>query len=150
MKKLGMLILGAIILILTYTVPNVIGNIDNKNINVSFYTTGKSNSNAINLYGDTYMTNGNGKNYKEIKKSLTNIKGITAQFRGNYDDFNKTIKKCGMEILDSEEINGILIMRGYSDKCGKPVYVNGKAINMQIAINKDLITVGTPLIMGSY
>ena len=87
---------------------------------------------------------------QEMADSLGNIVGISASFKGDYDDFTREIKKCKVAVQQEESVGNVHIIYGISENCGKPTYANGMNINFQIAIRDNVITVGTPLIMGSY
>lgn len=151
MKKFTLLIVAVVIAIITYSIPNFVGKSEIKgDMQVTYYTNSNISKNSVLLYGNTYMTTFNGKEYKEIESSLNNILSVSAQFQGDYNDFKKTQKKCGVNVLNSQTVDDVLIIYGYSDKFGRCVQVLDKMVNIQIAIRKNTITVGTPLIMGSY
>lgn len=60
------------------------------------------------------------------------------------------LKVLNGELVKSESVGGIDIVYGYSDDLNDYVVVGGSKINLQIACNNGVTTIGYPLILGSY
>lgn len=150
MKKISILIFAVIILALTYSYPAIKDFAGAKDVVYTYYTSGDTTGKGIWLYGDTYMISCTKSEAKTVQNNIGSLKGMSVSFKGDYDDFRKAQKNCNMSVLISENIDGTVIVYGYSDKLGKCVDVDGKTINVQMALKDGKITVGTPLIVGSY
>lgn len=76
--------------------------------------------------------------YKQVsfdKKSFNKLKF--------FNDFN-------IYEIKSEFVDDIAIIYGYSPSFKEVVYVNENKINFQIAIGENVVTIGYPMIFGSY
>lgn len=60
------------------------------------------------------------------------------------------ISNLGGKLLWREQIDDMVILYAYSYRLMKPVSVNGQKINLMIAICGSKVSVGTPLLYGSY
>lgn len=54
------------------------------------------------------------------------------------------------DLVFVEEVNGVRSYYGYSTKIRYGKIINGKRINVHVAIAQNEITVGTPIIYGSF
>ena len=149
MKKFLIVLSLCLLLFVTYSLPVMLPKSE-KDVTISYFTKGQYSANSIYLYDDIYMVTSDIKKGQEMADSLGNIVGISASFKGDYDDFTRVIKKCKVAVQQEESVGNVHIIYGISENCGKPTYANGMNINFQIAIRDNVITVGTPLIMGSY
>ncbi len=149
MKKCLIVLSLCLLLLFTYSLPVILPNTD-KEITINYFTKGQYGENSIYLYDDIYMTTSDYKKGQTTAENLANIVGISATFKGDYDDMKKVIQKMKVAVKQEETVGEVHIIYGISESCGKPVYANGTNINFQIAIRDNVITVGTPLIMGSY
>ena len=148
MRKVLVSVLFVLIVIVTYSVPILMqeGVCAEK---YEVFANGKNVGGGVYLYGDTYMYETSEYNEK-IAMNFGNVIGVSAKYKGDYDDFNKLIKKYGIAITKSEIIDNVHIVYGISEKCGRCLVTDGNTVNIQVALNGNNITVGTPLIMGSY
>lgn len=123
----------------------------------AFYTLGE----CENIANSVVIKNGNSsivkveKNYaKQVRRNLTNVVGESVSFNGNKIRFSVIKDKLNANyIIDETVENEIIIFSGFSKVLGenaKCVNLNGKLINFQIAYNKGVITIGTPVILGDY
>ena len=78
------------------------------------------------------------------------IYGESFSFNGSKNDINIIIKKLKIEILSKQDLDNIIVIEGYSPLINKSIYINNENINIQIAFNNNKITVGYPLILGSF
>jgi len=93
-----------------------------------------------------------------LRRGFSDIKGESAAFDGDCGDARKILKFYRVNITGRENIpldmkgNSILIIYGYSKLLTNGVEIDGDNVNIQIAVNSltGKVTVGTPLILGSY
>ena len=52
--------------------------------------------------------------------------------------------------VHSESVNGITNYYFYSDKLIKKQIINGKMVNIHLAVTNNYLTIGYPIIYGSY
>lgn len=149
MKKALIVLSLCLLLFVTYSLPVILPKSD-KDITINYFTKGRYSENAIYLYDDIFMVTSDYKEGQKTADNLVNIVGISATFNGDFDDMKSVVKKCKVAVLSEETVGNVHIIYGISENCGKPTYANGMNINFQIAIRDNVITVGTPLIMGSY
>lgn len=77
------------------------------------------------------------------------VYGESITYKGTYNDFKKLIDVLNIEIVVSESIDGLECIYGFGE-FGRHVTINGMAVNIQLAFNLGNITVGCPIILGSY
>ena len=53
-------------------------------------------------------------------------------------------------IIKEEKFDEFWVIYAFSPKIEKFVVMNNKKVNTQIALKNKIITVGTPIILGSY
>ena len=116
-------------------------------------------SKSQNVLNAEIIQNGNGfliccdeQNTKIVNKNLNKsyIQGESFCFDGNIADITKILKKLNAKIITTENFENLKIIYAYSYKLQKFIFVDGKKVNVQICLNENKITVGTPLILGSY
>ena len=84
----------------------------------------------------------------EVYEGTQCVLGETVSFCGAQADLDELIERLGFSVVYDSDIAGCTY--GYSPKLGKGVLVEGRQVNCQIVIEGDRITVGFPLILGSY
>lgn len=84
------------------------------------------------------------------KLNINLIKGESFSFLGVKSEVENLIKRFNIKVLNKEVLDEILVIDGYSSKFGESVCTSCGNVNIQIAFNKGTITVGTPLILGSF
>ena len=86
------------------------------------------------------------------KLSLTDcffVQGESVQFSLNGESGKKRAEEI-MQDLQAETAGGTQSFYAYSKKLGKSVVINGKKINLHIAVAEDSAVVGTPIIFGGF
>ena len=76
--------------------------------------------------------------------------GETVVFTGNNQDIERLIYTKRVEVLSTQTVAGVEIIYGFSTRLMGGVLVDGEKINIQIARRGSTITVGSPLIFGSF
>lgn len=93
----------------------------------------------------------NGKSSGEFVeyKNFLNYDGIftTVDKDFNYEKFAKNLDA---KFVKSEDLNGCKNLYFYTNKLPKREIINGKAVNLHVAISQDKISIGTPIIYGGY
>lgn len=98
----------------------------------------------LNSSGEIYKANVN------FFHRYGNIKGES--FKCEKDSFNihKFIDKFDVTIIFTEEIDEGTSYYGYSNKIKYKKQFNGRTINVHIFVGKEQVTVGSPIIFGSF
>lgn len=101
------------------------------------------------------VKNGNGfiiqtiaNNAKETLQLISDYSGFMITF---YDE-NEDIKHLldNVKIIKTEDLGSIKIFFAYACGLIHSTIIDGKKVNLQIAINKNIVTIGSPIILGSY
>lgn len=82
--------------------------------------------------------------------SLNGTEGESVTFYGSKDEFEAEIRRLGVTVTERQSLGGIEIVYGYTEKLRGGVNVDGKRVNIEFAYRGGTITVGTPVILGSY
>lgn len=93
-----------------------------------------------------------------IRQGFSDIKGESVSFAGGNGDALEIISLYRARILSEEIIpldnegNSIRVFYGFSKLLTASVTLDGQKVNIQVAVNgqSGRVTVGTPLILGSY
>lgn len=80
---------------------------------------------------------------------LGKVYGESITFEGSHDDFINVIKKLNINIVAAESVENLESIYGFG-RFGKCVMINGKSVNIQVAYSLGYITIGCPIILGSY
>ena len=124
---------------------------DSNNGEIQYFCSGLENFENLDVqsvgYGSIVTCKIN--ESKSIEKSLKGVQGISYKF--NSDDFNvsKFLTNNSAEVVKIQKLNEICIIYAYSNKLEHLVN-DDKMFNLEIAITRDKVVVGYPLIMGSY
>ncbi len=119
----------------------------------TFYTkTPVSSLNNVTVVqnGNMYLVNCSANDAFEVKSKLNNIEGESITFQGTKNDALNFFNKYNYEVIYSEMVENIFIIYAYCPQIQNHVFVNNQKTNLQLAINNQKITIGTPLILGSY
>ena len=101
--------------------------------------------------GDLYFVTCSNANYAKVKNSLKNIDGESVRI-SNYtsDDLQKVVAKFKDGIKMTQNCGEYDFFMCYDPTLPKYVMIDGKKINIQIAISKTDINIGYPLILNGY
>ena len=103
------------------------------------YSKEKINNNSINL-GFCYLN-------KNIKSNDIIGESITT----NNLELGSTIKQLNAKVVKTEYLeNGITVIYTYTPLIKDNVCINNEKVNLQFAIKNETITIGWPLILGSF
>lgn len=90
------------------------------------------------------------KDMEKVKSRIGKTLGYTVRFSGDSGDVKELLDDYNVVIRETQKINGVEIIYGYSNRLSGGVEINGKKVNVQINFENNKIAMGTPLIMGSY
>lgn len=102
--------------------------------------------------GGAYHISCDAKNLQKILKKIDkkHVKGESFCIFGSKNDLNNIVRRLNVVVKNEEQIDDAFIVEGYNSKFGNSIFVNGKEINIQLAYHNGLITVGCPVILGSF
>ena len=78
------------------------------------------------------------------------VDGVSVTFAGTIEDAEKTALRFCLSSVSRQSWEGLTVICGFSAKLRGGVVADGKKINLQIAYPNGEVTVGSPLILGSY
>ena len=91
------------------------------------------------------------KNAQKIKKDINNIQGESYCFNSSNEDVvNDILNMFNAVIVKQQDLGNLKIVYAFSVKLDKFVTDDGEKINLQICKNINNVTVGYPIILGSY
>ena len=157
MKKLIKYILIVIIIVIaqpakqTY-LSDLIKDFNYSNTVYYFYS-----SNSVKELSANSIRNGNSfiieiklDEVNSFRNSLNTIQGESVSFSGTYDEYIKLKEQLFSRFCFDEDLLSIKTCYGYNKKLSTSVSIDGEIVNLQIAYNNGIITIGTPVILGSY
>ena len=101
--------------------------------------------------GNGYLICVNTKKAEKLKEQLkNNCQGESFCFVGDYQDLTSILKKLNAQTIKEETFDDFCVIYGFSPKLKSYIYIDNQKVNVQIALNKNKITVGSPLILGSF
>lgn len=102
--------------------------------------------------GAGYILSAKTKNASLVQDCLDNnfVAGESFCFDGDEKDIKYILKRLSATIKRKEVFDEFELFYAYSPKFYSYITIDNKKINVQIAKNKNTITVGTPIIFGSY
>jgi hypothetical protein len=152
MKKILIILIATLTVIFTYPSNNFITLTEKFNGNeYIFYTDSKPEGyDNVIKNGEIYMVTVNSNEAEKTYKTLKDVNAISVRFNGSKEKINFYLETLSAEEIKNQTIDDIYIVYGYTSKIKESVDVNGQTINVQIAIHRGVVTIGSPLIIGSY
>ena len=90
------------------------------------------------------------KDFANTARQCDGIDGVSIAFDGDKTDVEALCKRLRLQVYETQILGGITIWYGYSQKVDGGILLDGKIVNVQIALSGDVVSVGSPLILGSY
>lgn len=89
---------------------------------------------------------------KEVRARINGkILGESFRCRGSTRTAQNIKNKLGAKLVKSAYVDGIYILYLYSGQVrADPICMYGDRVNLQIAVSKNTVTVGSPIILGGY
>ena len=78
------------------------------------------------------------------------IAGYSFQTASENFDTASFLRKIKAEFSEPTKVQGILCIYGYTPCFKGGIFADGKKINFQIVVRDGIVTVGTPVILGSF
>lgn len=100
--------------------------------------------------GFGHIVSCNSSDYLPTVNHCKGIDGVSVAFYGNCSDIIRLVDCFNLTNVSTQSFSELTVICGYSDKIRGYVYVDGKKSNIQLAYRNGVITVGSPLILGSY
>lgn len=152
MKKFLALVLVAVV-VLTYPKPMSLASLASyvKEGSYSLYLSGYANSPyAVRLDngGDTILVTDVAR-AEAVLKGREGVIGETVSFAGAQAELEELLSVLRLSVVSSTR-GSVLCIYGKSSVLPQGIKVDGREINCQIVVAEGRITVGYPLIMGSY
>lgn len=86
-----------------------------------------------------------------VGEKTTYEESLRYDFCGDYECALEAIEKLGGKILWSEELDcGVTVLYAYSPRIYKSVKLSGERVNIMTAINGERVSIGSPMLEGSY
>jgi len=101
--------------------------------------------------GNGYLISVDTHTAEAFEKTLNSkYQGESFCFFGSKNDLNQVLKKLNAKVVKKEVFDDLFVVYGFSPKLKNYILMESQKVNVQIALNKNKITVGTPLILGSF
>ena len=78
------------------------------------------------------------------------VDGFSVSFVGSEQDVESIGQFFNLKVTSTLNLDGLQIVCGHSAKLIGGVFLDGEKVNLQIAYKDGIVTVGSPLILGSY
>ena len=143
-KRLFLICVAALIAVVTYITPLTFAP---EGCDVEVYLQGKRDGGEYTGYMTVISTDISGA--KKLYKD-SGYMGITIRYAVDNMSEDALCSKMQARRIYEQEIDGIRCVYLYTPLINESVRIDGNVINMQIAITDSAVTVGFPLIMGSY
>ena len=92
----------------------------------------------------------NAADFSTVLSKCQGVDGVSVRFNGTLSDVTRVVDMFGLTVVSSYELDGLYVTCGKSDKIAPCVIIDGNVVNLQIAYKDGVVTVGSPLILGSY
>lgn len=80
----------------------------------------------------------------------TNVDGLSVRFNGDVWDVDDIVNRLQAKVVSSQQLDDLLVICCVSPRLQGGVNIDGNRVNVQIALSDGTVTVGYPLILGSY
>jgi len=102
-------------------------------------------------YGSGFYATCDSQNAYNILSQIDNVVGVSVVFNGNENDVETISKLLNLSTIKKQDITSELTTRlGYSPSISTYSIIDGERCNVQIALHNGIITLGCPMILGSY
>ena len=92
-------------------------------------------------------------NVSDLNYALARCKdvdGFSVSFGGTEADIERIVTQFDVKVTSTLNLDGLYVVCGNSARLTGGVVLDGNAVNLQIAYKDGIVTVGSPLILGSY
>lgn len=85
-----------------------------------------------------------------VLMDCNDVDGVSVSFEGTQTDVERVTALLDTTTIERYELGDVTVICGFSDKLKGCVVLDGKRVNVQISYCRGTVTVGSPLILGSY
>lgn len=146
------LVLTAVIVgVLTYFMPKGLNDYIEEicpDATVSIYCR-NADTEAIDM-GSGKIVECGVKDFHSTLSRCKDVDGFSISFCGTAQDVDRIAQLFNLKVTSTLDFDGLQIVCGISEKLKGGVILDGEKVNLQIAFNNGTVTVGSPLILGSY
>ena len=82
--------------------------------------------------------------------SCRGVDGVSVSFEGSEQDIDRILCRLQATQVSYQQLDDLYVACCYSPRLKGSVSIDGKRVNLQIAYSNGAVTVGYPLILGSY
>ena len=100
--------------------------------------------------GSGYIVAVSGQYADVVFKELNKIEGYSFKFEGSANGAEKVLAGLRASVVSKEELGDISLCYAYSGLINNFITLDDTKINIQIALRDGFVTVGIPLILGSF
>lgn len=114
---------------------------------------------CIDYYGDgQVISNGSGKivvstmdmRFTTLRQCMS-VKGVDVRYQAtSADEVDKLIDRLNITVYSADYLKDLVTLYGYSPAVKGGIVVDNRLVNIQIAYNQGTVTVGSPIILGSF
>lgn len=110
------------------------------------------NNSQVIKNGNGYVVKTNQQNAKKLLKSSYEISGEAIEFKdvSVQNLLNEITSKLEIKVVGYEYLEGVTVINCYSKILEYFIIINNQKVNLQIAHNKNDVTIGYPLILHSF
>jgi hypothetical protein len=120
--------------------------------NYSFYSTetvqSKYFTNVIDL-GFSYIYECESTNANRVRPLFKNLDGESIRLNAE-ESIDAILKKLDAIVVSQSTIGDLKNIYGYTARNAQYITEKHRKINLQIAVNNNAVTIGFPVILGSY
>lgn len=125
---------------------------------VDIYSASPNNSNyftykyleEIGMFKKEEKTSFKDDFFRQVDVRKKQITSQSSSFEGGDKEVEALMKRLSVRIIEEQEIEGAKIYYGFSTRLRGGIILGREKVNIQIVKKESRITVGTPLIVGSY
>lgn len=145
-------LIAVIIGLMLYFIPkpaqNEVSNYADKGAIVNIYCR-QASCNALDL-GLGYQVACSVSDFPSTLAYCSDVDGFSVSFKGNSNDVSAIMRRLQAKQVSCQQLGDLYVVCCYSPRLQGGVTLDNKQVNMQIAYCNGAVTVGYPLILGSY
>lgn len=127
---------------------------DNAEYNIITYKDSVADLNGVEFIenGETVILKSTKSEGQKLKSKVQKIIGESFCFRGDFETFKHIVDRFNFNKIKEDFFGEIVCLYGFSNLFNSKEYIeiNNTKYNTQIAFSNGVITVGYPIIVGSY
>ena len=123
-------------------------NYVNRNAVVNIYCR-KTTCAAIDI-GLGYQATCSVSDFKETLSYCEYVDGVSVSFAGTVEDLYAIAERLQAELVSVQQLDELIVVCYSTHRLHGGVTLDGKNVNLQVAYRDGTVTVGYPLILGSY